>query len=62
MKLIVEICNKHGVQVGHPHVTSANVERVLAEGYRLILSAPVRTYDAARKVMGTEAKPAQSSI
>jgi 4-hydroxy-2-oxoheptanedioate aldolase len=48
-KYIVETCKKYDVPVGHPHVTSSNVERVVAEGYRLILSAPVRSYDAIEK-------------
>jgi len=50
MKHVVETCKKHGVPVGHPHVTSGNVEKVLAAGYRFIMSAPVRTYDAIHKV------------
>ena len=46
MKHIVETCKKYNVPVGHPHVSSSNVERVLSEGYRLILSAPVRSFEA----------------
>jgi 4-hydroxy-2-oxoheptanedioate aldolase len=46
---VVATCKKHGVPVGHPHVTSSNVEQVLADGYRFIMSAPVRTYDAIKK-------------
>ena len=49
MQTIVATCKKHRVIVGHPHVTTGNVDRVLAEGYRLVLSAPVRTYDAANR-------------
>jgi len=49
MKYIVETCKKYGVPVGHPHVTSSNVEKVVADGYRFMLSAPVRTYDAIQK-------------
>ena len=49
MSHVVETCKKYGVPAGHPHVTSANVERVLAEGYRFLMSAPVRTYDAIEK-------------
>jgi 4-hydroxy-2-oxoheptanedioate aldolase len=49
MKYVVETCKKHGVPVGHPHVTSSNVEKVVADGYRFIMSAPVRTYDAIHK-------------
>jgi 4-hydroxy-2-oxoheptanedioate aldolase len=58
MKHIVETCKKHGVAVGHPHVTTSNVERVLAEGYRLILSAPVRSYDAAKRAIEIGPNPA----
>lgn len=49
MMHIVETCKKHNVPVGHPHVTSANVERVLEEGFRFIMSAPVKTYAAIDK-------------
>ncbi|WP_072802569.1 HpcH/HpaI aldolase family protein [Rhodococcoides yunnanense] len=41
---IVDICHEHDVVVGHPHVTSRNVEQVLADGYRFLMSAPVRSY------------------
>jgi 4-hydroxy-2-oxoheptanedioate aldolase len=56
MQHIVATCKKHRVPVGHPHVTSANVESVLAEGYQLILSAPVLTYDAVKKARDLAAK------
>jgi 4-hydroxy-2-oxoheptanedioate aldolase len=46
---VVATCKKYNVPAGHPHVTSANVERVLAEGYRFIMAAPVRKYDAIEK-------------
>lgn len=49
MRHIVETCNKHRVPVGHPHVTTANVDHVVADGYQLIVSAPVRTYTAIQK-------------
>lgn len=44
MRRIVEICNKHNVVVGNPHVTVNNHRRLLDEGYRLLLSAPKRSY------------------
>ncbi|MDR5823604.1 aldolase/citrate lyase family protein [Caballeronia sp. LZ043] len=44
MARIVETCKKHGVVVGHPHVTSKNHERVLNEAYRFLMSAPSRSY------------------
>lgn len=52
---IVRICNDHGVVVGHPHVTTSNVEQVLDEGYRFLMSAPVRSYpglELGRKLTG----------
>jgi 4-hydroxy-2-oxoheptanedioate aldolase len=56
MDHVVATCKKHGVPVGHPHVTSGNVERVLAEGYRFIMAAPVRKYDAIEKAKEIVAK------
>jgi len=49
MNYIVATCKKYNVPVGHPHVTSANVEKVLEEGYRFIMSMPVRTFAAIEK-------------
>jgi len=46
---VLATCKKHNVPVGHPHVTSSNVHRVVAEGYRFMMSAPVRTYGAIEK-------------
>ena len=42
----VKTCAEHGVIVGHPHVDAKNVERVLAEGYRFLMAAPVTSYAA----------------
>jgi len=44
MNRIVEICHKHEVVVGNPHVNAKNVERLIGEGYRFLMSAPSRTY------------------
>jgi 4-hydroxy-2-oxoheptanedioate aldolase len=44
MARVVETCKKYGVAVGHPHAEAANMERLLAEGYRFLMSAPARTY------------------
>jgi 4-hydroxy-2-oxoheptanedioate aldolase len=55
MGQIVETCKKYKVPVGHPHVTSKNVESVMAQGYRWLVSAPVRSYaaiDRARAIAG----------
>lgn len=46
MAEIVKICKARGVPVGHPHVGSKNVERVIADGYNLLLAAPVRSFAA----------------
>ena len=47
MKRIAECCHKHKVIVGNPHVGSGNVERLLDEGYRFLMSAPSRSYGVA---------------
>jgi len=44
MASVVETCKARNVIVGHPHVDAKNVERVLQQGYRLLLSAPTRGY------------------
>ena len=44
MAQIVATCKKHNVPVGHPHVTAKNVESVLAQGYRFLMSSPLRSY------------------
>ncbi len=52
---IVKICKAHNVPVGHPHVGSKNVEEVMAEGYRILLAAPTRSFsalEAGRKLAG----------
>jgi 4-hydroxy-2-oxoheptanedioate aldolase len=35
--------------VGHPHVTSGNVEQVVKDGYRFLMAAPVKSYTALEK-------------
>jgi 4-hydroxy-2-oxoheptanedioate aldolase len=55
MQRIVSTCKAHNVPVGHPHVDTKNVERIVAEGYRFLMAAPVRSYaalDAGRKLAG----------
>jgi 4-hydroxy-2-oxoheptanedioate aldolase len=49
MAQIVATCKKHNVPVGHPHVDSNNVERILDEGYRFLMAAPVRSTAALDK-------------
>jgi 4-hydroxy-2-oxoheptanedioate aldolase len=55
MAQIVATCKQHKVIVGHPHVTAANAERVIAEGYRYLMCAAPRNFgslESARKVGG----------
>lgn len=49
MAEIVKICKAHNVPVGHPHVDAGNVERILKEGYRFLMPAPVRSYAGLEK-------------
>jgi 4-hydroxy-2-oxoheptanedioate aldolase len=55
MARVVETCKKHNVVVGHPHVESGNVERIVKEGYRFLMMAPVQSFGhltAAQKAVG----------
>src|SRR6185437_11187794 len=49
MSEVVAVCKKFNVPVGHPHVGKDNVERVLAEGYRFLMAAPVRSLEPLEK-------------
>lgn len=49
MAEIVRVCAAANVPVGHPHVGSNNVERVVKDGYRFLMAAPVRSYAALDK-------------
>jgi len=42
MARVVNSCKKHNVVVGHPHVDSNNVERLIGEGYRFLMAAQLR--------------------
>jgi|SRR5579871_1902942 len=44
MRRIVDICHRRNVVVGNPHTTAKNLERLLGEGYRFLMSAPTRSY------------------
>ena len=55
MTAIRRICGEHGVPCGHPHVDAKNAQRVIDEGYKFLMAAPVRTFaglDACRKLTG----------
>ena len=43
MAEVIRVCKEHDVPVGHPHVNAGNAERILGDGYRFLMSAPVRT-------------------
>ncbi len=47
MRRIVETCHKHKVVVGNPHVGAKNVERLIGEGYKFLMSATSRSYGVA---------------
>jgi 4-hydroxy-2-oxoheptanedioate aldolase len=44
MTAIRRICQEHNVPCGHPHVEAHNLDKVLSEGYRFLMTAPVRSY------------------
>lgn len=46
---ILAICKEHNVPCGHPHVNAQNVERLISDGFRFLMPAPVRNYDALKK-------------
>jgi 4-hydroxy-2-oxoheptanedioate aldolase len=55
MARVVETCKKHNVVVGHPHVETGNVERIVKEGYRFLMMAPGQSFGhlaAAQKTTG----------
>jgi 4-hydroxy-2-oxoheptanedioate aldolase len=45
----VRTCKKYNVPVGQPHVNGKNLERVLQEGYRFLMSSPVKSYGVIEK-------------
>ncbi len=44
MRQIVATCRKHNIVVGNPHTGAKNVERLIGEGYKFLMSAPSRSY------------------
>ena len=52
MAQIVDTCKKHNVVVGHPHVETSNVERVVGEGYRFLMCSSPRSYNTLNKALG----------
>jgi 4-hydroxy-2-oxoheptanedioate aldolase len=49
MARVVATCRQYDVPVGHPHVDAGNMERILGEGYRLLVAAPTRSFAALEK-------------
>jgi 4-hydroxy-2-oxoheptanedioate aldolase len=52
---VVKTCKENRIPVGHPHVDSNNVERILSEGFDVLIAAPVRSHaalDKARQLAG----------
>jgi 4-hydroxy-2-oxoheptanedioate aldolase len=43
---VVRTCKEYDVAVGHPHATANNVERLLGEGFRLLMASPAQSYVA----------------
>lgn len=52
MAEVVAVCREHDVVVGHPSVSSANAERVIAEGYRWLMCPAPRSFAVLDKVRG----------
>jgi 4-hydroxy-2-oxoheptanedioate aldolase len=48
----VATCKKHNVVVGHPHVETANAERIIKEGYRYLMCAAPRSFATLEKARG----------
>jgi len=49
MARVVNTCKEHNVPVGHPHVETKNVERIIGEGYRFLMAGAERTTMALEK-------------
>ncbi len=55
MAEVLAVCKEAGVPVGHPHVEPDNIERVISEGYRILITPPKRSFgnlDRALKLTG----------
>lgn len=55
MAEIVAICRERNVIVGHPHADKKNAERIIAQGYRLLMCAAPRSFatlEALRELVG----------
>ena len=55
MAEVVAICKENNVVVGHPHVETSNMQRIVDEGYRFLMCGSPRNYgtlDKARTLVG----------
>jgi len=53
MTAIKRTCHERNVVCGHPHVDAGNAQKIVDEGYRFLVAAPVRSFpglDACRKI------------
>ncbi len=45
LRLVAEVCQRHDVACGHPHVSQQNVGGLLEMGYRFLMTRPTLTFD-----------------
>lgn len=49
MAQVVATCQEHDVIVGHPHANAGNMQRIIDEGYRFLMTGVGRTYAGLEK-------------
>ncbi|MDA0239520.1 MAG: aldolase/citrate lyase family protein [Proteobacteria bacterium] len=49
MAQVVATCKEHDVVVGHPHANAGNMQRLVDEGYRFLMTGAGRTYAGLEK-------------
>ncbi|MEC7488808.1 MAG: aldolase/citrate lyase family protein [Pseudomonadota bacterium] len=53
---IVDTCMQHDMVVGHPHANSDNMQELMDQGYRFLMTAPGRTYTGLDKALELTAR------
>lgn len=48
-KKVLAVARQHNVIVGNPRVTAGNYQTLIAEGYRLLMAAPERSYSVIQR-------------
>ena len=43
---ILAICQQYNIPCGHPHVDAKNVDALVAQGYRWLMTAPETSFNA----------------